>query len=197
MTQTFAIGDPRVEARSVTGSIRRGRRGRRHVPRPTGRAVRERRHRTPGPSARPLAVLRAVTVCVSAIVAGCETSTPLAASLLQRPASGSVYRKAVTPAEAKLDSRLLAAVDRLRAGAPPLSVRDALQVDARQRVLVDMRADVTPELLEVIEAGGGIVVSQFPQYNAIRAWTPIEALIPLAERNDVRGIRPADRAVTR
>ena len=135
MTQTLAIGDPRVEARSVTGSIRRGRRGRRHVPRPTGRAVRERRHHTPGPSARPLAVLRAVTVCVSAIVAGCETSTPLAASLLQRPASGSVYRKAVTPAEAKLDSRLLAAVDRLRAGAPPFSVRDALQVDARQRVL--------------------------------------------------------------
>ena len=152
----------------------------------------------PALSARPLAVLRAVTVCVSAIVAGCDASMPLAASALQRrPASGAVYRKAATPAEAKLDSRLLAAVDRLRAGAPPFSVRDALQVDARQRVLVDMRADVTPELLEIIEAGGDIVVSQFPQYNAIRAWTPIEALIPLAERNHVRGIRPADRAVTR
>ena len=136
-------------------------------------------------------------MCVSAIVAGCEASTPLAASPLQRPASGSVYRKAATPAEAKLDSRLLAAVDRLRAGAAPFSARDALEVDARQRVLVDMRAEVTPELLEAIEAGGGVVVSQFSQYNAIRAWTPIEALIPLAERNDVRGIRPADRAVTR
>ena len=43
MTQTLAIGDPRVEARSVRGSIRRGRRGRRDVPRSTGRVVRERR----------------------------------------------------------------------------------------------------------------------------------------------------------
>ena len=154
MTQTLTIGDPRLEARPVTGSISRGRQGRRHVPRRTGRAVREPRHRRPRPSARPLAVLGAVTVCVSAMVAGCQASTPLAASALQRPVSGSVYRKAATPTEAKLDSRLLAAVDRLRAGLAPFSARDGLDIDAEQRVFVDMRAEVTPDLLAAIEAGG-------------------------------------------
>ena len=119
------------------------------------------------------------------------------ASPSQRAVSGSVPRKAVTTAEAKLDSRLLAAVDRRGAGATPFAARDGLEVDVEQRVLVDMTAAVTPGLIGAIEAGGGVVVSQFPRYGAIRARTLVEALIPLAERNDVRGIRPADRAVTR
>lgn len=140
-------------------------------------------------------VLAALIFCLLLAVAACYASPPQAPS--QLAVSGSVQRKAATAAEAKLDSRLLAAVDRLRAGASPFSVRDALERDAERRVLVDIRADVTPVLLDAIEAGGGAVVSQFPQYDAIRAWAPVEAMFPLAERDDVRGIRPADRAVTR
>ena len=139
----------------------------------------------------------AVTMCISVVAAGCDASPSVAASPSQRAVSGSVPRKAVTTAEAKLDSRLLAAVDRRGAGATPFAARDGLEVDVEQRVLVDMTAAVTPGLIGAIEAGGGVVVSQFPRYGAIRAWTLVEALIPLAERNDVRGIRPADRAVTR
>ena len=125
----------------------------------------------------------------------CEAAPPQAPSQIEL--SGSVPRKAATAAEAKLDSRLLAAVDRLRAGASRFSVRDALEVDAEGRVLVDIVAEVTTDLLDAIEARGGAVVSQFPQYDAIRAWAPVEAMLPLAERDEVRGIRPADRAVTR
>ena len=136
-----------------------------------------------------------LVVCLALAVTACEAAAPQAPS--QLALSGQVPRKAATAAEAKLDSRLLAAVDRLRAGASPFSVRDALELDAERRVLVDIRADVTPGLLDAIEAGGGAVVSQFPRYDAIRAWAPVAAMIPLAERDDVRGIRPADRAVTR
>jgi hypothetical protein len=134
-------------------------------------------------------------VCLCFAVTACEAASPQAPSQIEL--SGPVPRKAATPAEAKLDSRLLAAVDCLRAGESPFPVRDALERDAERRVLVDIRAEVTPGLLDAIEAAGGVVVSHFARYDAIRAWAPVAAFIPLAERDDVRGIRPADRAVTR
>lgn len=160
--------------------------------------VDERRARTAGGRfPRRLVACGAVTVCLSVAAAGCDPSPAVAASPSQRSVSGSVPRKAATTAEAKLDSRLLAAVDRYRAGEVPFAARDGLEVDVEQRVLVDMTAEVTPALLGAIEGAGGVVVSRFPRYRAIRARTPVGALIPLAERDDVRGIRPADRAVTR
>ena len=167
MMRTFTIDDPHVCAGPGTRSIPRGQRGRLRRPQRAERRIRQRRAPTAGgPYARRLVACGAVAVCISAVAAGCDASTPLAASPSQR----SVARKAATPAEAKLDSRLLAAVDRLRAGAAPFSARDALEVDAEQRVLVDMRAAVTPDLLDAIGAGGGVVVSRFPRYDAIRAW---------------------------
>ncbi len=141
------------------------------------------------------ATLVAGALCFLLAVAACEAAPPQSPS--QLAFSGTVPRKAATPAEAKLNSRLLAAVDRMRAGVSPFSVRDGLDLDAEQRVLVDITAEVTPELLDAIAARGGVVVSHFARYDAIRAWTPIEAMIPLAERDDVRGIRPADHPVTR
>ena len=123
----------------------------------------------------------------------CDAPMPQAPSHLL----GSAQRKAMTAAEAKLDSRLLAAVDRLRTGSDAFEIREALERDTHQRVLVDITGEVTPGLLDAIGAGGGTVLSKFPRYNAVRAWAPIEALLPLAELDDVRGIRPADRAVTR
>ena len=125
----------------------------------------------------------------------CEAAPPSAPSQLSL--AGSVPRKAATEAEAKLDSRLLAAIDRLRGSITTFSVRDVLDVDAEERVLVDITAEVTPALLDKIRTGGGVVVNQFPRYDAIRAWVPVETLIPLAKRDEVRRIRPADRAVTR
>ena len=132
---------------------------------------------------------------VLALMTACEAAPPGAPS--QFSLAGSVPRKAATGAEAKLDSRLLGAINRLRGGTAPFSVRDVLDVDAEERVLVDITAKVTPDLLDKIRTGGGVVVSQFPRYDAIRAWVPVENLIPLAKRDEVRRIRPADRAVTR
>ena len=144
---------------------------------------------------RRLGALSAGVLCLSLAVTACEAASPEAPS--QLAVTGQVPRKAATPAEAKLDSRLLAAVDRLQAGEPPFSIRDALELDAERRILVDITADVSAELLGAIETTGGVVVSHFKRYDAIRAWAPVEAFIPLAERDDVRGIRPADRAATR
>ena len=197
MIQTPPIDEAPVYPERGASAPPRGRRGQRHDSRRAGRTTRELRNRArAGPSARGGAAF-GVVVGAWFVAAAWGAATPYATSPAQLSVSGPGWRKAATEAEAKLDSRLLAAVDRLRAGDAPLSVRDAIEVDAEQRILVDMRAEVTPDLLTAIEAGGGAVVSRFPRYDAVRAWAPVAALTALAERDDVRGIRPADRAATR
>ena len=63
-------------------------------------------------------------------------------------------------------------------------------------VTVDIRADVTPEVLGRIRALGGTVINSVPKYRAIRAQLPLVAVQPLAALSAVQSIRPADEAVT-
>ena len=105
-----------------------------------------------------------------------------------------------TPAERKLSSQFLDATRPSRAQ-PSMSRVAALQAPpelaADERVAVDIRADVTPIVLERIRALGGTVLSSVPKYQAIRAQLPLAALEELATLDAVRSIRPADQAVTR
>ena len=64
-------------------------------------------------------------------------------------------------------------------------------------VTVDIRADITPAVLERIRVLGGTVLNSVPTYRAIRARLPLSALEPLATLDAVRSIRPADQAKTR
>ncbi len=86
-----------------------------------------------------------------------------------------------TPAQRKIGSDLLTRAAPAAAG--PGDVR----------VLVDIRADVTPAVLARIRALGGTVVNSVPRYRAIRARLPLAGLEPLAERADVQWIRAADQ----
>lgn len=90
-----------------------------------------------------------------------------------------------TPAQRKLSSHLL---DAWRA------VQDQSAVDAL--VTVDIRADVTPAVLERIQTLGGTVLNSVPKYRAIRARLPLSALEPLATLDAVQLVRPADQAQT-
>jgi hypothetical protein len=109
-------------------------------------------------------------------------------------------KAARTPAQRKLASRLLHAA-RARRGVPIARgvhwLRTGVVWDADGRTLVDLRGDVTPELRARIEELDGEIVNAFPGRAALRALLPAEALEPLAERADVRGIRPAERAMVR
>ena len=91
-----------------------------------------------------------------------------------------------TAAQRKLSSHLL---DAWR------TVQSQQAVDAW--VTVDIRADVTPAVLERIRVLGGTVLSRVPKYRAIRARLPLSALEPLATLEAVQSIRPADQAQTR
>ena len=97
-----------------------------------------------------------------------------------------------TPTQWKVSSQLLDA--RRAAGAR----RKAKGMDtADEMVMVDIRADVTPEVLTRIRALGGTVINSVPKYRAIRARLPLSAVEKLATLDAIQSIRAADQAVTR
>ena len=90
-----------------------------------------------------------------------------------------------TPAQRKVSSQLLDAWQAERG-----------QPGAAAVVTVDIRAEVTPAVLERIQTLGGTVINSVPKYRAIRARLPLAAVEPLATLDAVQWIRPADRAHT-
>jgi Concanavalin A-like lectin/glucanases superfamily/Subtilase family len=122
----------------------------------------------------------------------------LSAGVLKQIAALEAEKAARTPAEQKLDSQLLYA-DRMRRGVPVAdgvpAQRVNLDKDGQGRVLMDIKADVTGELLQHIKTLGGRVLNSFPQYQSIRAAVPLAAVEDLAARAEVRFIQPAVRVL--
>lgn len=131
-------------------------------------------------------------LCLAALYAlGAQTHANAAAQ-----AAGD-EKESRTPARRKLDSQLLYALyerrgERGRRGTPKSDV----EVDARGRVFVDIRARVSKSLLARVRRLGGEVVSSSEPYNSILARFPLERLETLAAREDVRFVGPAARATT-
>lgn len=103
-----------------------------------------------------------------------------------------------TPAQKKMDSRLVLALKKSRSE-PPFDrhpdLPAGLDVRPDGRVLVDLDATVTPELLKAAALNGGEVVSHFPKMRAVRAFVPLAQTEVLAARDDVRSIAPAEQPV--
>ena len=116
-----------------------------------------------------------------------------------------------TPAQRKVSSRLLDSIGNAQLPEKQEEGGEEPQPPARsgprrpaatdgvaevEFVTVDIRADVTPEVLGRIRALGGTVINSVPKYRAIRAQLPLVAVQPLAALSAVQSIRPADEAVT-
>ncbi len=103
-------------------------------------------------------------------------------------------KSARTPAQRKINSRILTALraDRGDALAVP-NLRTGVDLESDGRVLFDLDATVSAALLDRIEALGGTIVSQFEQFNAVRALLPLESIETLAAEAAIRNVRPADR----
>ena len=140
-----------------------------------------------------------------------SAANPLATPVDSGPA-GSLSRTALQQIEAfqtaklsrsstqqKIDSNLIDA-DKMQRGEPladgVTAVELELNRDQAGRVLVDLDAKVSDDLLKGIEATGGKVVNHFARDNAIRAWVPLARIEALAARADVRFIRGAVKAFT-
>ncbi len=102
-------------------------------------------------------------------------------------------RDARTLAQEKINSRVLTAIYHRRGDAKGKAVPAgaAIQVDRHGRALVDVRAEVRPELEKKIKALGGIIVSTSGTYDSIVGWMPLLTLERLAADRTVRAIEPA------
>lgn len=102
-------------------------------------------------------------------------------------------RDARTLAQEKISPRVLTAIYHRRGDAKGKTVPSsgAIQVDRHGRALVDVRAEVRPELEKKIKALGGIVVSSSRTYDSIVGWMPLLTLERLAADRTVRAIEPA------
>ena len=107
------------------------------------------------------------------------------------------------------ESRRVAVSDALEVGVPgepgfPDGVESGVSGPAAalfvggpdDRVLVDIRAEVTEAVLARIGELGGEVMNSVPRYRSIRAMLPLEAVETLAELDAVIWIAPASPAVT-
>src|SRR6266853_1779700 len=110
-----------------------------------------------------------------------------------------IERAARTPAQRKMDSQLVYFTKQSRkeviAAAIP-HLRAEVKVDAQSRMIVDIDAVVSQDLLDKIALGGGAVLSQFPALHAVRAMMPPSMVESFAERQDVRFIQPAAEGMT-
>ncbi|MCX6873973.1 MAG: S8 family serine peptidase [Verrucomicrobia bacterium] len=127
------------------------------------------------------------------------TAAPVSAGVWKQVQALQVAKLRRTPAQQKMDSQLIDG-EKMRRGGPLAegvgTLRVDLDKDDDERVLTDIDAKVSDELLQSIAALGGKVVNHFEQFNAIRARLPLAQIEALAAREDVTFIRPAVEAVT-
>jgi hypothetical protein len=136
-----------------------------------------------------------VIVCL--VPPGAGAAAAGAAARQQRPVRSE--KEARTPAQGKINSQILYEIyrrrgDASRNGVPPGPT--GVDVDARGRALVDVRAVVTPALQNTIRSLGGTIISSSPEYHSIIARVPLLRLERLAGGSAVRFIEPVARATT-
>ena len=105
-------------------------------------------------------------------------------------------RDARTLAQEKINPRVMAAIYHRRGDGkgklvPASPAAASIQVDRHGRALVDVRAQVRPELEKKMKALGGVVVSSSKTYDSIVGWMPLLTLERLAADRTVRAIEPA------
>jgi len=133
--------------------------------------------------------LRLVSPSESIAYSSLRPEVPQAASDMQAAQDEKAARNA---AQKKIDSQLLFALKQKRGetrGVPTEPIK--LELDQKERALVDITANVTPHVSSQIRKLGGAIVSSDERYHTIRARLALEKLEALAALKDVRFIAPA------
>lgn len=155
---------------------------------------------------------RSLTLISSLLLILCATSLWFGVSAAPRSQNIQISQRALrqiqalmdekelrTPEEQKMDSQLIYALkQRLRQSIAPgidnLAV--GVEVETDGNVTVDIKAQVTRQVLAKIRSLGGKIISSVDQFDAIRARMPLENLEQLAALTEVKAIGPAEQATT-
>jgi len=145
------------------------------------------------------AALLAALGLMSPPVASASTPDALANSA-QQIAALQAIKTAETPAESKVDSKLLVqqklSAKRLSANTLP-ALQSGTSVSPSGTVSVDIRATkVTPDLISGLTKAGAGIRAVSDQYASIRADLPVAAISEIAARGDVKRVEQADQAMT-
>lgn len=152
-----------------------------------------------------LLALLAVTILSRGVAAGPQDGDPefRRAPALSQSLPGELSatdapsnKDAPTPAQRKLDSRLRDEIARRSSGVP-LPVRAALhrvEIDDKERALVEIRARLLTQLGWRVERLKGTVVSSSLEYRSMVAWVPLAKLEMLAADTTVKAIAPAPKS---
>ena len=144
-----------------------------------------------------LRTVAAIPLLVAVMVSQ-ETKAPADGGLSERTVRQIVAlldeKQQRTPTQKKLSSDLLDA--RRTARGQPGEQNSLLNAERFEWVsdgvvTVDIRAEVTPEVLVQIRKLGGTVINSVGKYRAIRARLPLDAVERLAELSEIRSIRTA------
>ena len=141
------------------------------------------------PFFRPDGALTLLTSSAIAVVVG------LSPQCLAKDAASQPPKQSQTTAQQKINSHLLGAIDRARRG-DRHTPDGILQIDAKGRALVEIRADVTDAIRKKLREIHATTVSALPEYRSILAWVPLTQLETLASADAVYGIEPAPQATT-
>ena len=98
-----------------------------------------------------------------------------------------------TLAQQKINPRVMTAIYHRRGDAKGKAVpasADRVQVDRHGRALVDVRAQIRPQLEKKFKALGGILVSTSRTYDSLVGWLPLQTVERLAADPTVRAIEP-------
>jgi hypothetical protein len=98
-----------------------------------------------------------------------------------------------TPAQQKIDSNILFEIKKHRGqeiARGVATLETGLDIDENNGLKVDIHADVSRGLLEEIRDGGGIIMDSLAAYHSILAWLPLDKIERLAERADIKFVRP-------
>jgi hypothetical protein len=98
-----------------------------------------------------------------------------------------------TLAQQKINPRVMTAIYHRRGDAKGKAVPASaarVQVDRHGRALVDVRAEVRPQLEKKFKALGGILVSTSRTYDSLVGWLPLQTVERLAADPTVRAIEP-------
>ena len=143
------------------------------------------------------AALLAALGLMSPPVASASTPDALANSA-QQIAALQAIKTTETPAESKVDSKLLVqqklSAKRLSANTLP-ALQSGTNVSPSGTVSVDIRATkVTPDLISGLTKAGAGIRAVSDQYASIRADLPVAAISEIAARGDVKRVEQADQA---